>query len=154
VQLLLERGGVNPDTPDCLVPTPLFHAATNVHEGIVRLLLGRGGISPDRLDKLDRTPLLYAAMHGHRGVVQLLLGQGIPIPTGQTGSAERRSRMLPAMDTKEWCTSCSGGVSIPINQTVLTERHYCMLLGTGTMEWCRYYWDEGMSTPTGETTSA
>lgn len=51
--------------------TPLFYAANNGHEAVVRLLLEKG-VSLDFVDKYGRTPLSWAADNGHEAVVRLL----------------------------------------------------------------------------------
>jgi len=53
--------------------TPLFLAAGNGHEGVVRILLGRDDVDPDTLCFMGRTPLCHASDRGHRGVVEILL---------------------------------------------------------------------------------
>ena len=55
--------------------TPLFIAAQNGHEDVVRLLLDSGA-SVDKPDQLGRTPLLMAVINQHVGVAEMLLKKG------------------------------------------------------------------------------
>jgi len=75
VRVLLERNGINPDTPDTLYDrTPLSWAVGGGHEGVVRMLLERNDINPNAADtQYGRTPLLWATVNGHKGVVRMLL---------------------------------------------------------------------------------
>ncbi|RPA97765.1 ankyrin [Choiromyces venosus 120613-1] len=57
--------------PDKDGRTPVWWAARNGHEGMMKLLLARGDVNPNRPD--SDTPLLRAAWRGHEGVVKLLL---------------------------------------------------------------------------------
>ena len=52
--------------------TPLYYAALNVHEGVVRLLLEREEVSPGEPIPYRQTALEGAARNGHEGVVALL----------------------------------------------------------------------------------
>ncbi|CAG8885646.1 unnamed protein product [Penicillium egyptiacum] len=56
--------------------TPLFWAACNGYEAVVKLLLETGRVNGDSKDSRDETPLLAAAKHGHEAVVKLLLETG------------------------------------------------------------------------------
>ena len=74
VKVLLERNGVNPNTPDNECgQTPLSWAAKNGHEGVVKMLLEQKDVNPNKADKREQTPLLWAAANGHEGVVMILL---------------------------------------------------------------------------------
>lgn len=56
--------------------TPLFWAAENGHEGVVKLLLDTGKVEADLEDEYGDTPLWWAVRNGHEGVVKLLLDIG------------------------------------------------------------------------------
>jgi ankyrin repeat protein len=56
--------------------TPLFWAACNGYEAVVKLLLETGRVNADSKDSRGETPLLAAAKHGHEAVVKLLLDTG------------------------------------------------------------------------------
>ncbi|KAJ5500682.1 hypothetical protein N7453_009733 [Penicillium expansum] len=56
--------------------TPLFWAACNGYEAVVKLLLETGRVNADSKDFQSETPLLAAAQHGHEAVVKLLLDTG------------------------------------------------------------------------------
>lgn len=73
MKLLLEREHINLNTADTKYGrTPLWWAAKDGHEGIVRLLLDREDVNPE-IPALDGTTALrLAASGGHVGVVQLL----------------------------------------------------------------------------------
>lgn len=64
----------DPDLRDGLNQTPLFYAAQNGHEAVVRLLLNAGKVDVNvQSAKQGRTPLSCAAEMGHGYVVKLLL---------------------------------------------------------------------------------
>ena len=70
--MLLERGGVNPYTPDTRFgQTPLCWASVNRHGGIVKMLLQRDDVNPGKADRWGQTPLLSAAWNGYVGVVRV-----------------------------------------------------------------------------------
>ena len=70
VMSALFRGkSVNPDSLDNYGRTPLWRAARNGHDGVMKLLLERGDVNPDMLDNESRTPLLWAIWGGHYGIV-------------------------------------------------------------------------------------
>jgi ankyrin repeat protein len=73
VKLLLDNGGVDPDSKDYYGQTPLARAAANGHEGAVKLLLDKEGVDPNSKDEDSQTPLWRAAEGGHEEVVKLLL---------------------------------------------------------------------------------
>ena len=56
--------------------TPLFFAAKNGHEAIVKLLLDTGKVDINSEDNSNQTPLSWAAREGHKTVVKLLLNTG------------------------------------------------------------------------------
>jgi len=53
--------------------TPLWWAAMNWHEEVVRILLGQSKVNPQCADEDGRTPLSRAAGNGHEGVVKIPL---------------------------------------------------------------------------------
>ncbi|KAF8455621.1 ankyrin repeat-containing domain protein [Kalaharituber pfeilii] len=53
--------------------TPLWGAASNGHEAIVRLLLERADVDVNMIGRYNETPLSGAAFHGHEAIVRLLL---------------------------------------------------------------------------------
>ena len=55
MNILLERQGVSPDTPDNSGRTPLYAAAYNGHEGVMEILLGRDEVTPDTPDNDGQT---------------------------------------------------------------------------------------------------
>ncbi|EED18510.1 ankyrin, putative [Talaromyces stipitatus ATCC 10500] len=65
--------GVNPDSKDRDGWTPLFYAASEGHETIVKLLLNMDGVDPNSRTDNGLTPLSMAAYKGHEAVVKLLL---------------------------------------------------------------------------------
>ncbi|OAG09312.1 uncharacterized protein CC84DRAFT_1076590, partial [Paraphaeosphaeria sporulosa] len=52
--------------------TPLWRAAGNGHEAVVKLLLSTGKVDVDAKDQGGQTPLSRAAENGHGPVVKLL----------------------------------------------------------------------------------
>ena len=75
VAALIERGGCDINQSDCMVFTPLMHAAWQGNEGVVKLLLARDDIKPDKPNIDGRTPLWWASSNGHEGLVELLLAR-------------------------------------------------------------------------------
>ena len=71
-RLLLERDDVNINSMDPCFRTPLFWAAINGHEEVVKVLLDSGRVDPNAKDADDLTPYLWAAGGGHDAVVKLL----------------------------------------------------------------------------------
>ena len=69
VELLLERGNIDPNHPDKYDLTPLRWAALYGHGRVVKLLLEREDVDPDRQNKNGLTALVCAASEGHQGVV-------------------------------------------------------------------------------------
>ena len=57
MKILLRRDDVNPDKPNVNNRTPLYLAAWNGREGVVKILLRRGDVNPNKLDKDGKTPL-------------------------------------------------------------------------------------------------
>ncbi|MCJ1357195.1 MAG: hypothetical protein MMC33_007191 [Icmadophila ericetorum] len=64
---------IDPDLKDEGNRTPLWHAAENGHEKVVKALMVRDDVSVNAKDKSGRTPLLIATSRGNREVVKLLL---------------------------------------------------------------------------------
>lgn len=52
--------------------TPLYRAAEDGHDAVVKLLLDTGKVDVDSKDSDGRTPLSRAAHNGHDAVVKLL----------------------------------------------------------------------------------
>jgi len=70
--MLLEQSSVNPDTPDTKYgQTPLWRAAANGNEGIVKMLLQRNDVNPDKPDRWGQTPLSSAVRNGYEGIVRM-----------------------------------------------------------------------------------
>ncbi|KAF3203746.1 hypothetical protein TWF679_010099 [Orbilia oligospora] len=77
---LLRDGGANPNAVDCKGETPLFIAAKNGHESVVRFLVDQGvNMSPK--DEFRETPLLMAAKGGYEAIVRILVEKGVNINT-------------------------------------------------------------------------
>ncbi|KAF2192994.1 ankyrin, partial [Zopfia rhizophila CBS 207.26] len=70
VELLLAKDDVDPNCKDNDGQTPLWWAAANGHEMVVKLLLAKGGVDPNSKDsEYGRTPLWWAAASGYDAVV-------------------------------------------------------------------------------------
>ncbi|KAJ2988192.1 hypothetical protein NUW58_g4110 [Xylaria curta] len=67
VNLLLQKGGVDPDRKDFYDETPLFAAARNGRDAIVKLLLAKG-VKANSINRGWKTPLVLAAEGGHNAV--------------------------------------------------------------------------------------
>ncbi|EXA53699.1 hypothetical protein FOVG_01432 [Fusarium oxysporum f. sp. pisi HDV247] len=70
-----DQVGINIDAEDSQGRTPLWMAAENGDEAVVRLLLERGAHT-EAADEWGWTPLYRAAENGHEAVVRLLLERG------------------------------------------------------------------------------
>lgn len=75
VGAILDTDDAEPNARDMGDRTPLWVAAANGHETVVKLLLAQKNIAPNLADSLGSTPLHSAAMSGHVEVVQLLLAR-------------------------------------------------------------------------------
>ena len=64
------------DSKDTNGPTPLFYAANDGHDAVVKLLLGTASVGANLRDLWGQASLLYAAKNGHEAVVKLLLRIG------------------------------------------------------------------------------
>jgi Ankyrin repeats (3 copies)/Ankyrin repeats (many copies) len=69
----LLKNGFHQDPKDGHGRTPLWYAAANGHEAVVRLLVDRDDVEADSKDRYDQTPLSWAAANGHEAVVRLLV---------------------------------------------------------------------------------
>ena len=72
MNLLLERGDINPGLPDRNGRTLLLFVAEWGRQDLVKLLLGREDVNPDLPDTNGQTFLSYAATKGREGIVRLL----------------------------------------------------------------------------------
>ena len=72
VEILLRRSEVDPNQPDNEGETPLWCAARNGYEGVVKILVARGDLDPHKSAN-GQTPLSCAADNGHLEVVKVLL---------------------------------------------------------------------------------
>ena len=97
VKILLGREDVGPDKLDTSDRTPLWHAASNEHEGMVKTLLERGEVNPDNRDD-GKTPLQLAAWNGHEEVVKILLGVKRSTPISEIITTKHRSHKRPRID--------------------------------------------------------
>ena len=75
VNILLERGDVNPNLEDCKWDrTPLSWAARQGHERVVKLFLERGDMNPGQASPVHgQTALFLAAAFGHEEIVKMFL---------------------------------------------------------------------------------
>ena len=71
MKLLLEKGAELESEDKDYGQTPLWWAAENGHEAVVKLLREKGAELESK-DKNGRTPLWWAARNGHEAVVKLL----------------------------------------------------------------------------------
>ncbi|RYP32296.1 hypothetical protein DL767_005271 [Monosporascus sp. MG133] len=88
-RLLLATGRVNLvdiDAKDDSGYTPLFWAAENGHEAMVKLLLSTGKVDPDAKNNSGRTPLILAVKNGDEAMIKLLLDTGKVDPDAKDDS--------------------------------------------------------------------
>jgi len=80
--MLLERVDVDPNTQDEDGETPLFRAAFEGHEGVVKVLLERVDVKSDTTDPAGETALSQALKRGHHAITKLLSERKnlIPLP--------------------------------------------------------------------------
>src|SRR2546423_2047154 len=75
--LRLAQGGLEEDSKDKDGKTPLWRAAANGHDAVVKLLLDKERVDPDSKDaKYSGTPLWRAAADGAEAVVKVLGEKG------------------------------------------------------------------------------
>jgi len=59
---------------NCFSNTPLYYAAGNGHEGVVKILLAQDDVNPNKPENRNgNTPFHCAAENGHQGVMKILL---------------------------------------------------------------------------------
>ncbi|KAL8402589.1 hypothetical protein RB596_009093 [Gaeumannomyces avenae] len=76
VQFIHQAGKIDVDSKDKWGQTPLWWAARNGREAIVKLLLATGKVDVESKSWGGQTPLWWAARNGHEAVVKLLLATG------------------------------------------------------------------------------
>jgi ankyrin repeat protein len=74
--LRLVKEGIPPDERDIYLTTPLWHAASRGHQGVVQVLLATNAVAVNAASVSNRTPLFWSAAHGHTDIVELLLSYG------------------------------------------------------------------------------
>ena len=74
-KIISERleNGTQPDAKDRFGATPLFWAALQGREDVIRLLMKRDDVNPNVRGRYGRTPLMVAVLNGGIATVQLLL---------------------------------------------------------------------------------
>ena len=101
VKLFLERGDVDPNSPDNSGQTPLSFAASIGHEGAVKLFLEHGDVNPDSLDSEGRAPLSYTTSRRSYNIVRLLKRASV-----NTRSSNSRGWKTPAICYLGGARSC------------------------------------------------
>ncbi|KAF3147187.1 hypothetical protein TWF703_000027 [Orbilia oligospora] len=91
--------------------TPLWCAAKNGHEAVVKLLVDRGA-DMEAKDNYEMTPLQCAAENGHEAVVKLLKREG----TGMISPAPRDSSRSGRMSF--WYTPCELVIFVVLNAKI------------------------------------
>ncbi|KAH9213639.1 hypothetical protein DL95DRAFT_253467, partial [Leptodontidium sp. 2 PMI_412] len=76
--LLLEQGGIDPDSKDTDGASPLLHTLKGGHEKIARMLVDKGA-NPNVRDSYGYTTLIYASDWGMTAIVEFLIGSGVDI---------------------------------------------------------------------------
>ena len=71
MRLLLSRDDVNPDKLGNGGEIPLWRAAFDGYEGVVRLLLIQDDVSPNKPNESGTTPLQMASLYKHTQIVAL-----------------------------------------------------------------------------------
>eukprot|EP01043_Picozoa_sp_COSAG02_P013867 COSAG02_NODE_561_length_20308_cov_42.799495_12_plen_2050_part_00 len=85
-ELMIEKDGVDPDTPDDNGMTPLMHACRSVPDSTCAAMLLAHGASPNAVDHEGRTVLMMSAMAGAVRTTAMLLKAGAsPAPTDAKG---------------------------------------------------------------------
>ena len=78
--MLLQRVDIDPHSPDENGETPLFRAAFEGHEGVLKVLLERVDVNSDMPALTSEAALLQARKHGHQAIVKLLSERKNSIP--------------------------------------------------------------------------
>jgi hypothetical protein len=74
--LHLVKEGIPPDERDIRRTTPLWHAASKGHKGVVQVLLSTNAVDVNAASVANRTPLFWSAAYGYIDIVELLLSHG------------------------------------------------------------------------------
>ncbi|KAK3942551.1 hypothetical protein QBC46DRAFT_426439 [Diplogelasinospora grovesii] len=81
-EYFVERGN-SVDAKNSNGRSPLWLAAENGHESIVKLLLATAGVEPNSEDSNNQTPLSFVAHQGNESIVKLLLAtNGVDVNAG------------------------------------------------------------------------
>ena len=74
MEMLLEKDDIQVNKADYTGATPLYIAAREGHEQVVKTLLKKHGIEVNKADNAGDTPIAVAAHLRHGKIVDLLLG--------------------------------------------------------------------------------
>ncbi|KAH8732700.1 hypothetical protein GQ44DRAFT_601972, partial [Phaeosphaeriaceae sp. PMI808] len=74
--ILEDTGKVDINSKNQYGQTPLWWAALNGHEAVVKMLLSTSKVDIDSKNQDGQTPLWWAALNGHEAVVKMLLDTG------------------------------------------------------------------------------
>ena len=100
MKIFLERGEVNPDSPDQSDQTPLSHAAGSGNEGVVNLLLERGDVNTN---SLEEELALVSQQHFTIFDTRYVITEVVPLsPSGPSSNqldALPSASILPSMPT-------------------------------------------------------